>query len=562
MPETNTAPAQETTAVPAPPAPPSKPPARKGGKGKQTRNLIVGTITLAAVAVGGFFLYKFLTAQDAAENKIYSATADLGSIASTVQGNGSAQAKETSAITLSQGGTVQELFVAAGDTVTAGQPLFTIFSQAAQDAVDEAQKKVDNLNLDMKDLYKDLNALTVTAPFAGKLLEVGEFQSGQTVGQDAAVATLVNDKKLKLSLYFSYAYENDITAGQSVSVSIPAVMGNYTGTVEKINKVSYISPEGAVHFEVVIAFDNPGTLTTDMSASAQIEAGGVSIYPYENGKTEYYETYKIITEAEGPLVSQSLLKYANVTAGQVLLVMGSDTIDEKIRAKQKEIDDAIVKLDEAQKALANYNAVAPIDGRVTSCTLVENGDVKGGETVLVISNTTTMLVNITVDDRNISFVKPGMVVDLSDWNNNVFQGTVSAINTGKAESANGMTTYPVTLTVDNTSGSLVEGAWLNYSFITSQSDNCIVLPSQAVKYVGNDSTVVFILAESKPENTVEVELPEVEPGQTPKYPTEADGYYPVAVEVGLSDDYNVEIKSGLQGGETVFLSYYVENSWG
>ncbi len=57
------------------------------------------------------------------------------------------------------------------------------------------------------------------------------------------MATLVNDKKLKLSLYFSYAYENDIAVGQSVSVSIPAVMDSFNGTVEKINKVSYISPE-------------------------------------------------------------------------------------------------------------------------------------------------------------------------------------------------------------------------------------------------------------------------------------------------------------------------------
>ncbi len=68
------------------------------------------------------------------------------------------------------------------------------------------------------------------------------------------MATLVNDKQLKLSLYFSYAYEDQISVGQSVDVSIPAVMRTFTGTVEKINKVSYISPEGAVHFEAVVVF--------------------------------------------------------------------------------------------------------------------------------------------------------------------------------------------------------------------------------------------------------------------------------------------------------------------
>ena len=81
---------------------------------------------------------------------------------------------------------------------------------------------------------------------------------------------------------------------------------------------------------------------------------------------------------------------------------------------------------------------------------------KSGDTVLVISNNTTMLVNITVDDRNISFIKPGMTVELSDYNGATFLGTVTSINMGGAESSNGMTKYPVTLTVDNADGSLYE----------------------------------------------------------------------------------------------------------
>ena len=79
-------------------------------------------------------------------------------------------------------------------------------------------------------------------------------------------------------------------------------MGTYTGTVEKINKVRFISPEGAVHFEAVLVFDNPGTLTAGMDASATLTASdGSAIYPYENGKTEYYETREIVTKAAGPV---------------------------------------------------------------------------------------------------------------------------------------------------------------------------------------------------------------------------------------------------------------------
>ena len=559
-----------TVPQPAPAASPASPPGRPKPKfnKRKVRQAVIAGAVVVALAAGGFLLYRFLTKQDSASSEIQTQAVQYGTIQSKVTGSGNAKAKESAAITLTAGGTVQEVFVSPGDTVTAGQPLYTIFSQEAQDQVTQAQTQVDNLNKEMSALLEDANNLTVRAPFAGKLINVKEFQPDQEVAKETAVATLVNDKKLKLSLYFSYAYENQIRTGQSVQVSIPTVMGTYTGTVEKINKVRFISPEGAVHFEAVIAFQNPGTLTAGMDASATLTASdGSAIYPYENGKTEYYETREIVTKAAGPVVSQgNLMDYADVSAGEALLTLGSSTIDEDIMAKQKEIDEAQKKLADAQKGLADFNAVSPIDGSVTSCTLTPGTEVKSGDTVVTISNTTNMVVDITVDDRNIAFVQPGLTVELSDWNGNTFIGTVTAINMGAAESQNGMTNYPVTLTVDNQDGSLLAGMYLDYSFVASQSDDCMMVPMQSVKNIpgedGSTDSVVFIRADKRPENAVDLEIPEPEPGQPPMYPSPEDGFYPVKVETGLNDDYNVEIKSGLNGDEEVFVNYLVESAYG
>lgn len=559
-----------TVPQPAPAASPASPPGRPKPKfnKRKVRQAVIAGAVVVALAAGGFLLYRFLTKQDSASSEIQTQAVQYGTIQSKVTGSGNAKAKESAAITLTAGGTVQEVFVSPGDTVTAGQPLYTIFSQEAQDQVTQAQTQVDNLNKEMSALLEDANNLTVRAPFAGKLINVKEFQPDQEVAKETAVATLVNDKKLKLSLYFSYAYENQIRTGQSVQVSIPTVMGTYTGTVEKINKVRFISPEGAVHFEAVIAFQNPGTLTAGMDASATLTASdGSAIYPYENGKTEYYETREIVTKAAGPVVSQgNLMDYADVSAGEALLTLGSSTIDETIMSKQKEIDEAQKKLADAQKGLADFNAVSPIDGSVTSCTLTPGTEVKSGDTVVTISNTTNMVVDITVDERNIAFVQPGLTVELSDWNGNTFIGTVTAINMGAAESQNGMTNYPVTLTVDNQDGSLLAGMYLDYSFVASQSDDCMMVPMQSVKNIpgedGSTDSVVFIRADKRPENAVDLEIPEPEPGQPPMYPSPEDGFYPVKVETGLNDDYNVEIKSGLNGDEEVFVNYLVESAYG
>lgn len=564
MPETTTSQVQEQGAPVPAPTPVAKAP--KGKKNpKKVKRLIIGGAAAIVLVVGGVVLYRFLTKQNDTNSEIQSQPVEIGSIQSTVSGSGTATAKESAAITLTAGGTVREVYVTSGDTVTAGQPLYTIFSQDAQDLVDAAKENLDKLNKDMADLQDEAANLTVRAPFAGKLQDVQTFESDQDVSKGATVATLVNDKKLKLSLYFSYAYENEIKVGQSVEVSIPAVMRTFTGSVEKINKVSYISPEGAVHFEAVIVFDNPGTLTAGMDASAVLTAkDGTQIYPYQNGKTEFYETRTITAKASGPVSGKgNLLNYANVSAGEALLYLGSSTIDSDIRAKQEEISNAQDKLAEAQKGLDNFNAVSPIDGTVTSCTLVEGQDVKSGDTVITISNTSVMVVEITVDDRNISFVQPGMSVNLTDWNNNTYMGTVTSINMAGATSQNGMTNYPVTLTVDNYDGSLISGMWLDYSFVASQSDDCMMVPMQSVKYVsdanGDTYSVVFIQSDSKPDNTVELDIPETQPGEMPSYPTEADGFYPVPVETGLSDTYNIEITSGLNGDETVFVQYYNAN---
>ena len=248
-------------------------------KKKVMKTVAIAAVVAAVLGTVGYGLYNFLSGSDEA-SEIYSQPAYIGSIQSKVSGSGTAMAKESAAITLSQGGTVQEVYVTAGDIVTAGQPLYSIFSQAAQDEVDSAQKKVDDLNQELADLYENMNNLTVRAPFAGKLQDVEKFELEEQVGTGSTVATLVNDRKLKLSLYFSYAYENEIKTGQKVSVSVPAVMQTFEGQVEDIHKVSYISPEGGVHFEVVVVFDNPGTLTAGMDASASMTASdGSPIYP-------------------------------------------------------------------------------------------------------------------------------------------------------------------------------------------------------------------------------------------------------------------------------------------
>ena len=312
--------------------PPVQPTAPKGPKKKHKGRgkTIAGIIVAAAVAIALIVLVWYFVFRDTtALGDPMTTTVYRGSIQSTVEGYGLTKAKDSATITPGTG-TILELFVQEGDQVTAGQQLYRMDDTVARDAVADAQETVDNCQKELEAVYEKVAELNIAAPHAGNLREVADIQVGDTVSEGTTIAKLVNDTKLRLSLYYSYAYENQIHVGQSAKISIPAVMGEWNGTVEQINKVRFVSPEGAIHFEVVLSLDNPGTLTEGMDASAGIVAAdGTAIYPYE--------TTEIKAKASGPVESVNLLDYADVAAGQTLVRLGAQDTDAEIAAAEESL---------------------------------------------------------------------------------------------------------------------------------------------------------------------------------------------------------------------------------
>lgn len=95
------------------------------------------------------------------------------------------------------------------------------------------------------------------------------------------MAVLSDDTRLRLEQYYSYAYAGDLQVGQTVNVSIPALMTSVPGTVEAVHMVSRITPEGSKLFSADIIVENEGALTADMVASATATVNGETVYPYE-----------------------------------------------------------------------------------------------------------------------------------------------------------------------------------------------------------------------------------------------------------------------------------------
>lgn len=549
----NMSPVAEQTPVQPQAAPPQPPKKKKKKKAGKIIKRVIALVIVAAIIVAAVIgLRKLFAPED--EGEVLTGTISYGSITSTVEGSGVTRAKNSASITLTTAGTVAEVYVSEGDFVYEGDPLYRIDSNAAQEAVEKAQKDVDSYQKELNNLYKQTANLNVTAPFSGKLMEVGTFHLDDQVSSGTVIAKLVDDSKMRLVQYYSYAYADQIQAGQTAQVSIPSSMTTVTGTVESVYLVNRISAEGSQLFEVDLVVDNPGTLSAGVLASATLTVGnGEAAYPYEAAELDYYQSVDVTTKVGGPVEFVDLRDYTQVQAGQTLMRLGAEDNDSAIFNMEAQLKTAQETLKTAQEALDLLNATAPIDGTVLSLSIAPGDEVAVGANVISIADTSTMLIDANIDERNISYVKAGMMVDLDQWGT-YYSGVVESVSmTGTVE--NGAATFPAVISVDNYDGTMMPGSYVTYSFVASQSDGCLVAPIQAVKNVpiGDElASVIFVQSDTRPDNAVDLDVP---------LDDVPEGYYAIPVTTGISDTYNVEILEGAEPDMTVFLQVMRQNSW-
>ena len=525
---------------------------------KKRRRLIRWVIILVILAAAGLMLYKIFGGSGGkTETEIMTAEVQYGSITATVEGSGMTRAKNSEAITITTAGTMSEVFVTEGQQVTAGDPLFTVDSPAARTAVDKARADVAGYEKQLSALQKDIAGLNLTAPHAGKIMlgeDAPKLNPGEEISKGTVVAQLNDDTKMRLEQYYSYAYAGDLYVGQKVEVSVPTLMTTISGTVEAVHMVSRITPEGSKLFSAEILVDNEGALTAEMVASATVTVDGETVYPYEPGKLEYYRTTDLKSTVNGTILVNNLVDYLQVSAGQVLVQIDGESSENEMFNIQQSLETAQEELEKAEKNLANCSAVAPIDGTVIGLTLQPGDEINTQNPIVTISDTSTLTVSATVDERNISYVKAGMMVDLNQWDT-LATGTVESVSLSSTVN-NGVATYPMTITADNYEGTLQVNSSINYTLIASQNDNCLVLPLQAVRTVtmedGSMATVVYVQGD-RPDNAIEVPFVEEEI---------PEGYWAVPVEIGIQDNYNVEIKSGVEEGTVVFTQMQSASTWG
>ena len=141
---------------------------------------------------------------------------------------------------------------------------------------------------------------------------------------------------------------------------------------------------------------------------------------------------------------------------------------------------------------------------------------------------------MSIDELDIQNVKVGQKVTVTAdaFENETFTGTVTNVSLESTYS-NGVSTYPVTVTLDET-GNLLPGMNVDGVITLDEAEDVLTIPVDSLMR-GNQ---VYVRDDTVKEQQ----------GAVPA------GFRSVQVETGLTNDSYVEITSGLEEGDEVYVS--------
>ncbi len=291
-----------------------------------------------------------------------------------------------------------------------------------------------------------------------------------------------------------------------------------------------------------------GTISgLNISAGSTVNGGQIAVITQANG-TEI----GLIPSVTGTVQSVSVRNGASVTSGQVIATLRSNQTT-STQGRELDLASSKLALEQAEKELEKYKIASPIDGTI----LIKNAKVgdnvgtnQSGEPLMVIADMSRMKFTIEVDELDIWNIELGqtVVVTANALPGETFSGEITNIAGEGEKRGNGVTVYPVEITISDP-GKIKSGMNVDAKIIINSSINVLTLPAAAL-YASDGTNALVITDSADIEEDALADPAEYPDIYVPK------GYKLARVEYGLSDGTNVEILSGLSISDKVL---YVED---
>lgn len=452
-------------------------------------------VIVAGLGGGTYYTYKHFAVPASAKNQIKETAVKVarGDLAVTISGTGAVQPISRYDIVPLVKGNVLSAPFDEGMDVKAGDLLYKIDDSDLSFNIQKAQNSIDKLKMSNQSTQDSITNLEVVAPFDGRITNFTLTEGEQLSGNNAKIAELVDDKKLTAIIPFNEAQAGKIVPGQSARAMFGQFLTYLDGVVKFVNTTPKASDGGAKVCEVEIAFENPGAVTEGMEISAIVKTPGGDITSLNTGKIAYAKKQSLMAQSTGK-VKQVLVKNGEwVKAGQKILVLENDSLMTTNQKNQLDLNDSQLSLDAQKKQLNDYNILSPISGRVIKKNY-KAGDTVGtanNSTVLMtVADLTKMIFTIDVDELDVSKValKQKVAITCDSFPDTGFEGEVTNISM-EGKTSNGVTTYAVQVTISNP-GKLRPGMNVKAKIQVESKKNVLYVPLSAVTKVGNKAFVM------------------------------------------------------------------------
>ena len=531
-----------------------------------SKKLIFAAVVLIAAAAGAFFYLTKQKVSVSSDSKVKTGTVTRQTIQSSLSSSGTISPKNSYKITSMVDGTIISADFQEGDVVEEGQVLYQIDSSSinsklssANSSLERSENSYSRAVSNYDKASSDFSGNTVKSKYTGHIKSIN-ISIGDQVSSNTEIAEIYDDSTMKLDVPFLSVEAAMIPVGTAATVIIEDTLEEIIGIVTSVDSMESTLTGGQLVRYVTIEVSNPGGLTTDMSATASINGMNSSGDGTFRAARDF--TIKADNLTSSVTVEQLLVSEGDyVTAGQALFLADADDIEDIIYNYKDKVDSAKSSVESAQSSLdsttdtfENYTITAPISGTVVTKSVNVGENVQNGSSatsLAVIYDLTEVTFDMNIDELDISAVKVGQSVDVTAdaFEGETFKGTVTKISM-EGTSSNGVTYYPVTVTMTDFGG-LLPGMNVEGVIILDESENALAIPVDALQrgnkvYVKNKTGETYDSSASSGDS---------DKSEKTSFSSIPDGFHEVSVETGLTSDTYVEIVSGeLEEGDEVYVS--------
>ncbi len=424
--------------------------------------LLILVVLVGGGAAGYLYLGQVQTTKAQENPNVEIVTIGSGTLVDTVSASGKIEPEAEVELKFETGGTVEEVLVKQGQTITAGTVL--------------ARLDTTDLELQVRSAKIDL------AQAEANLAQLFEPELTEKI---AAAQAAVESARLNLADLADGPDPDDVTKAEVAlkqsEITLKEAQWAY-------DQVAYRGDVGA------------------MSQSNELQDATLS---YESALADYNLAVKETTPAE--LASaKSTLASAQSSLAELL----QDPSAAAIAAQQANVDKAQLSLEEAQTNLNNATLVAPTGGVVLQVNIEPGERVLDDATdaALTIADTSTYLLKMEVDELDIGQVRQGQPasVTIDAFGKQTFEGTVTDIAPSPVSSdADSIVTYEVTITLD-TQGQeldLLSGMTANAVIETKHLNDILVVPNRAIQTDRRGTeTITYVEKLDSQGNSMRVEI--------------------------------------------------------